>query len=74
MLAVLDLHLTKVGSPVTQDMKENVYVDNILSGCNTEDELEVYYKQPWELMSQANFNFCSWSSNSHRLRIITTTD
>ena len=45
MLAVLDLHLTKVGSPVPQDLKENMYVDNILSGCNTEDELEVYYKQ-----------------------------
>ena len=25
-------------------------------------------------MSQANFNFCSWSLYSHRLRIITTRD
>ena len=67
LAALLDLHLTKVGSQVAQDLKENMYVDNILSGCNTEDELEVYYKQFRELMSQANFNLCSWSSNSHRL-------
>ena len=67
LAAVLDLHLNKVGSPVAQDMKENMYVDNILSGCNIEDESEVYYKQSRELMSQANFNPCSWSSNSHHL-------
>ena len=46
MLAtVLDLHLSKVVSPVAADMKENIYIDNILSGCNTEDELLTYYKQ-----------------------------
>ena len=48
-----------------------MYVDKILSGCNTEDELEVYYKQSRELMSQANFNLRLWSSNSHHLRVIT---
>ena len=74
LAAVLDLHLTKVGSQVAQDLKENMYVDNILSGCSTEDELEVYYKQSQELMSQANFNLHSWSSNSHRLQVITARD
>ena len=35
--AVLDLHLSKCSSPVAADMKQNIYVDNILSGCSTED-------------------------------------
>ena len=74
LAAVLDLHLSKVASPVAEDMKQNMYVDNILSGCNTEDELQVYYKQSRELMSQANFNLRSWSSNSHCLRTITARD
>ena len=30
LAAVLDLHLSKVTSPVAADMKENIYVDNIL--------------------------------------------
>ena len=64
LTAVLDLYLSKVGSLVAQDMKENMYVDNIFSDCNIEHESEVYYKQSHELMSQANFNLCSWSSNS----------
>ena len=41
--AVLNLHLSKFDTPVALDMRENVYVDNVLSGCNTEDELLVYY-------------------------------
>jgi len=69
LAAVLDLHLTKVGSPVAQDMKENM-----LSGCNTEDELELYYKQSRKLVSQANFKIRSWSFNSHRLQAISARD
>ena len=74
LAAVLDLHLSKVVSPVAADMKENIYIDNILSGCNTEDELLTYYKQSREFMSQGNFNLWSWSSNSCRLQIITAKD
>ena len=43
--AVLNLHLSKFDTPVALDMRENVYVDNVLSGCNTKDELLVYYTQ-----------------------------
>ena len=71
LAAVLDLHLSKVASPVALDMKDNIYVDNILSGCNTEEELLTYYKHSRELMSQANFNLRSWSSNSHQLQAVT---
>jgi len=45
LAAVLDLHLSEIASPVAADMKENIYVDNILFGCNTEDKLIMYYKQ-----------------------------
>ena len=60
LAAVLDLHLSKVASPVVLDMKDNIYVDNVLSGCNTEEELLTYCKHSRELMSQANFNLRSW--------------
>ncbi|XP_065889733.1 uncharacterized protein [Dysidea avara] len=71
LAAVLDLHLSKVASPVALDMKDNIYVDNILSGCNTEEEILNYYKHSRELMSQANFNLRSCSSNSHQLQAVT---
>jgi len=45
----------------------------LMSGCNTEDELELYYKKSRKLMSQANFNLRSWSSKSHRLQTMDKT-
>ena len=37
--ATLDLHLSKFSLPVASDMKANLYVDNLISGCNSEDEV-----------------------------------
>ena len=71
---VLNLHLSKFDTPVALDMRENIYVDNVLSGCNTEDELLAYYTQPREIMSQAKFNLRSWSTNSRRLTEVTMKD
>ena len=72
--AVLDLHLSKFPLQVASDMQDNIYVDNILSGCNTEEELLVYYSQSQDLMSQAKFNLRSWSTNSKRLQEVTRKD
>ena len=74
LAAVLDLHLSKSSSPFAADMKQNIYVGNILSGCSTEDKLLKYYKLSQQHMSQANFNLRSWSSNSHCFQAITTRD
>ena len=74
LAAVLDLHLSKADSPVAIDMKSNIYIDKIQSGCNTEEELLMYNKLSQEPSSQANFNLWSWSSNSHHLQAVTTRD
>ena len=66
--AVLNLHLSKFHNKVATDMRDNVYVDNILSGCNTEADLLTYYSQSRDVMGQAGFNLRSWSTNSHCLQ------
>ena len=68
LAAVLNLYLSKTSSPVANDMKQNIYVDNILSGCNTEAELIQYYTEAREIMGKAKFNLRSWSSNSCNLQ------
>ena len=72
--AVLDLHLSNSPLQVAADMRDNIYVDNILSGCDTEEELLAYYSQSRDVMSQANFNLRSWSTNSKRLQEVTRQD
>ena len=64
----LDLHLKKFPSSVTKDMKSNLYVDNLISGCDSEQQLMDYYIQSRSIMNQAKFNLRSWSSNSQQLQ------
>ncbi|XP_065911263.1 uncharacterized protein [Dysidea avara] len=72
--AVLNLHLSKFPDEVAKDMRDNIYVDNILSGCSTEEELLTYYSQSRDLMNQAKFNLRSWSTNGKHLQEITRQD
>ena len=72
--AVLDLHLSKSHLQTAADMRENIYVDNILSGCSTEEDLLAYYSQSRDLMSQAKFNLRSWSTNSQQLQKVMKQD
>ena len=72
--ATLDLHLSKFSSPVASDMKANLYVDNLISGCNSEDKVIDYYKQARCIMKEARFNLRSWSTNSCRLRSVIIED
>ena len=48
--ATIDLHLKKFSSSIAQDMKENLYVDNLISGSNSEDTIINYYKNSPELL------------------------
>ena len=72
--ATLDLHLSKFSSQVAQDMKTNLYVDNLISGCNSEKEAIDYYKKARSILCEAKFNLRSWSSNSCQLRAVTSKD
>ena len=54
--ATLDLHLKKFSSPVAKDMKTNLYVDNLISGRDSEQEVIDYYVQSRSIMSKAKFN------------------
>jgi len=49
-------------------MKHNLYVDNIISGCQTEEESLCYYTTAREIMKEANFNLRSWATNSRKLQ------
>ena len=70
--AVLQHHLKQHTSAMSHDMQANLYVDNVISGCDTEQEAVKYYKEARTIMSSANFNLQSWSSNSAELKAIAT--
>ena len=68
--AVLQHHLNQYISAVSLDILTNLYVDNVISGCDTEQEVVHYYKESRAIMSSVKFNLCSWASNSAELKAI----
>ena len=62
--AALDFHLNSHNSAILNDMKHNLYMDNIISGCEIEEESLHYYTTTREIMKEANFNLRSWATNS----------
>jgi len=65
---------SKYPSQVARDMKTNLYVDNLISGCDSEDEVIDCYQQSRHIMSAARFNLLLWSSNSGLLHPVIVQD
>ena len=55
-------------------IKDNLYVDNIITGCDTDEHALGYYEQSRSIMVNAAFNLRSWASNSQHLQNQTTVD
>ena len=66
--SALESHLDQYSSKIATDMKENLYVDNLISGQPTENDVTHYYKSAQSIMSSGNFNLRAWASNSPQLQ------
>lgn len=68
--ATLSYHLTRITTIISQDLLHNLYIDNVVSGCNTEEAAVDYYIKSILILSNAKFNLCTWASNIPNLRNI----
>ena len=68
--AALTFHLTKYASPVSKDLLNNLYVDNVLSGCATKPAVLDFFNKSRSLLGSAGFNLRSWSSNCSDLQAL----
>ena len=72
--SVMHYHLSHYTSPIAQDMLNSLYVDNIISGCDTEENTLEYYTTARAIMQDAKFNLRSWASNSQLLTVKATNE
>ena len=66
--AAITYHLQQHPSPVSTSLLSSLYVDNVVSGCNTEQEASQYFLESRSLMNLSKFNLRTWASNSPSLR------
>ena len=67
-------HLQQFNSPIAVSMLTNLYVDNVISGCNSHDQAIQYYQKARSIMSDANFNLRAWASNCPQLSTLAKQD
>ena len=57
--AAITYHLSEKDSEVSHDVLHNLYVDNVVSGCHTEQGAMEYFLESRTLLNNANFNLRS---------------
>ena len=65
--AAITYHLEQNDSSTSTDLIRNLYVDNVVSGCHSEEAAVDYFIQSRSILGKANFNLRSWASNSKQL-------
>ncbi|XP_064648595.1 uncharacterized protein LOC135500858 [Lineus longissimus] len=70
----LHKHLSAFDGKVAEDMKEKLYVDNLLTGVTDEAEALEYYTQSRDIMNKGSFLLRQWSSNSPKLSAVAESD
>ena len=66
--ATLKFHLRQNASAVSKDLLHNLYVDILVSGCESEEAAIQYFPESRSVLSSAGLNLRSWSSNSPMLQ------
>ena len=67
-LCCLVLHAHQYSSKIATDMKENLYVDNLISGQPTENDVTHYYKSARSIMSSVTSTFELGHPTVHNFR------
>ena len=66
--AAITFHLQQHPSPVSTSILKSLYVDNVVSGCDTKQEALQFFLESRSLMNISKFNLCTWASSSQSLR------
>ncbi|XP_070576393.1 uncharacterized protein [Ptychodera flava] len=73
--AVVKTHLeSRERTPTSTDLENNIYVDNILSGTDSNEDAVEYYEESNHLFESCGFNLRSWSSNCEDIRVLAERD
>lgn len=64
LAATIETHLETYGSALANQLKENIYVDNVITGTNSVPDAISLYKEGKAMFRDANMNLREWSTNS----------
>ena len=68
--ATIDSHSEQYEHELATKLKDDIYVDNLITGTNSVEEAVKLYKCAKTNFKEASMNFREWSSNSHQVNQI----
>jgi hypothetical protein len=60
-------HLSRDCSQVANDMQRSVFVDNIITGCDSQSQAESYFHQANSIMCSASLPLQAWGFSDRDL-------
>jgi hypothetical protein len=66
--ATIDTHLRQSEGPIAEKIRKNIYVDNVITGEETETDTIVHYQEAKRLFLGANMNLREFHTNSATVR------
>jgi len=60
--ATIKFHLQREGSPLALHILSNIYVDNVMIGLNSSDDLADVYEETTRIFKKANMSVHQWNS------------
>jgi hypothetical protein len=69
LLSVIKKHLQDSPSLLADDINRKIYVDNLISGCETSEEAVSYFSEANNVLKSAGLNLQSWGSNDDQLTV-----
>ena len=60
-------HLHLYDTPLSHKIRSNLYVDSIVTGCETESQAVQFFQEARSMMCNAGFNLRTWASNNESL-------
>ena len=61
-------HLMQSVSPIAQEMRHHMYVDNYITSVNTVDEAKVVYQTGKQTFGEMTMNLRQWATNNHEFK------
>ncbi|XP_062582984.1 uncharacterized protein LOC134244753 [Saccostrea cucullata] len=64
LAATIDHHLSTYESKTAENIRNNIYVDNVITGVDNIQEAEILYREAKEIFSSISMNLRDWASNA----------
>ena len=62
--ATVEHHLDEINTATAKQIKDDIYVDNVITVTNNDDEALELYKEAKEIFQDASMNLRDWTFNS----------